>query len=277
MKKSHLKLARPTFNRLSWGMIGALLIIGTVQADDSISSTDIKASVSLISDDNCIPVVGTATNPMAMRWTRNQNGTGQAALTSSGEPSNVVITITGGSSCSLNTLRLTTSMGGGAVQGPDYQGQNYTWLQPIPGSSNGQWRFLPYLARAQFFTGNDAITGLGTAKVHWHSPSNGYDLTFEATAKHNGGELIDIDPMGGESMFLTDEYVTDGGALLMDKNVTTGVLSTDATSEIYKSAILGFGAMMATGPENTNFVRDDTVVSTSGQVNMNWTVSVSLL
>ncbi|WP_272668211.1 hypothetical protein [Providencia sp. PROV117] len=277
MNSDNFKPNIPALGRVAWGIIGVLFVMSTAQADDTPSSTNITASVSLVSNDNCIPIVGAASNPMEMRWTKDQNGTGLATLASNGEPSNVVITITGGSSCSLNTLKLTTSMGGGAQQGPDYHGQNFTWAQPIPNSQNGQWRFTPYLARAQFFTSNDAVTGLGTAPIRWHSPSEGHDLTFSTSPQQHGGERINIESMGGESMFLTDQYITDGGALLMDKNSTTGILSTEATGEIYKSAILGFGALMATGPENINFVRDDTVISSSGQVNMHWTVSVSLL
>lgn len=260
---------RPVFLRGS-GLMALLALAGSVQAADN--SAAVTASVTVLDTESCTITVSPTSHAMAMTWSRNAEGVVSHDVTSSTEPVNVTLRATGGNTCTLNNLTLRTEMGSGIVPGPDWEGQNFTFKKNF-GSQGGFWRFMPYLARAQFYT-DEQLAKPGTGKITWNSPSSGYHMDFGDTATIKGKEVLDMESMGGEAVFLTDQYVEDGGALLMDKGVNEGTFTSSATNETYRSAVLGFGALMATAPENVNGTRAPELAAGGDQVTMTWTVYI---
>ena len=262
---------RPVFLRGS-GLMALLALAGSVQAADN--SAAVTASVTVLDTESCTITVSSASHTMAMTWSRNADGVPTHDVTSSTDPVNVTLHATGGKTCTLNNLTLRTEMGSGIVPGPDWEGQNFTFKKSF-GSQGGFWRFMPYLARAQFYT-DEQLAKPGTGKITWNGPSKAphNQMNFGDTATIKGKQLMDLESMGGEVRFLTDQYVEDGGALLIDKGVNEGTFTSSAADETYRSAVLGFGALMATAPENVNGTREPALAAGGDQVTMTWTVYI---
>lgn len=252
------------------GLIALLALAGTVQAADN--SAAVTASVTVLNTESCTITVTPTSHAMAMNWSRSSEGVVTYDVVSSTEPVNVSLSAAGGSNCSLNNLTLRTEMGSGIVPGPDYNSQNFTFKKSF-GSLGGFWRFMPYLARAQFYT-DEQRTQPGTGTITWNSPSTGYHMVFGSTATITGKQEMNMTSMGGKAVFMTDQYVVDGGALLIDKGVNEGTFTSSESGETYRSAVLGFGAVMATAPENVNGIRAPELASGGDQATMTWTVYV---
>lgn len=252
-------------------LIAGLALAGGVQAADN-NHADVTASVTVVDTESCTITVSPTSHAMAMTWSRSAEGVVAYNVASSTDPVNVSLSATGGSHCTLNNLTLRTVMGSGIVSGPDWNGQNFTFKKSI-GTQGGFWRFMPYLARAQFYT-DEQQAQPGVGEITWNSPSSGYHMVFGDTATIKGKTELTMVAMGGDAVFLTDQYVRDGGALLIDKGVNEGTFTSSAPGETYRSAVLGFGAMMATAPENVNGTRAPDLVSGGDQVTMTWTVYI---
>lgn len=254
------------------GLMALLALAGSVQAADN--SAAVTASVTVLDTESCTITVSPTSHAMAMTWSRNAEGVVSYNVTSSTEPVNVTLRATGGNTCTLNNLTLRTEMGSGIVPGPDSGKQNFTFKKSV-GSQGGFWRFMPYLARAQFYT-DEQQTQPGTGKITWNGPSEApYNhMVFGDTATIKGTEVLDMESMGGDVVFLTDQYVEDGGALLIDKGVNEGTFTSSVAGEKYRSAVLGFGALMATAPENVNGTRAPELAAGGDQVTMTWTVYI---
>lgn len=252
------------------GLLAALHVVPPAFADPTVLS----ASVTVLPEGGCTLLVTPPTDPtFTLNWGADS---GIERVNPTSAPRNLTVQAADDAGCTLNALKITSEVGG---QHPPGTNGKYSFRVPLMPGGEGYWRFMPYLARAQFYLDRNA-TQEGTGKITYHSPSP-YDLTFQTTPKFNAGDKEYLAVMGespGEaanSLFMTDEYVTDGGALLVDGDNVTGTFTSDNSSEVYKSAVLGMGVVVATGPENSQGTRDDSVARPGDSATMTWTVTVS--
>lgn len=252
--------------------VSVLLVLHAVPALAA-DQTTLSATVSVLPIASCAVTV---TPPTDMTFTMNWSpDTGIQVTSASKAPRNLTVKAAADTGCSLNTLSITTTSNG--ARSPGGSG-NFSLRVPLT-SNTGYWRFMPYLARAQFYL-DDNATQEGTGKITYQSPSP-FSLTFQSTPKYAGGDtdylaVMGEDPGGApNSLFMTDEYVESGGALLIDGDNHTGSFSSSNATETYKSAILGIGVLVATGPENAAGGRDDTAAQPGDTATMTWTITVS--
>ncbi|WP_371972976.1 hypothetical protein ACB496_15285 [Lelliottia nimipressuralis] len=264
------KTSRSVVTALRAGSL-CLLVAGSALAADSPSSAEISASVTVLADDGCAITVGKADHPMEMTWTR-KDGASAVDVRSVNAPVYVTVTATGGDSCHLSTsmkLRtVSTDMGDPTMDDfPSYR-KNF-------GSKGGFWRVMPYLANAIFYT-DEAASVPGAGKISWDGPTLGDEnVTFGGEVANHAGEKVNNEGVGsGEFVFMTDQYAESGGALLIDDGQNEGGFSSDKSDEAYKSAKIGFGALIATDPESTDGTRNPDLASAADQVTMSWMVYI---
>lgn len=238
------------------------------------NSADITASVSVVSTDVCGFQVLPPDHNMQMTWTRDSEGKGNAVLTSNTAPAYVTVRAEGGASCNLNKIQLKTEVGSGMAKltTPD----DITVFRVNTGSQGAFWRILPLLADAKFYT-DEAGGTQGAGVISWDGPKPGDadKVIFSNTTQKTANSSIEAPGVGdGEYIFMTDEYVVAGGALLVDSAGNPGSFSSDATEEVYKSAKLGFGALIATDPENVDGVPSPQLGSGGDQFTFTWTVYI---
>ncbi|MEB7884011.1 hypothetical protein [Serratia fonticola] len=251
-----------------------LMLAGPSVALAGSNSAEITASVSVVSTDICSVQVSLPDNIMQMTWTRDAHGVGHAELTSTTLPAYVTVRAQGGTSCNLNNMKLRTLAGPGMI--PLTTEGDITVFRANAGSQGAFWRILPLLADARFYT-DEAMAMLGSGKISWDGPKAGDvdEVTFSPQIVKPGKEVIPTASVGqGDFMFMTDEYVEAGGALLVDSAGNTGSFSSDAPSEQYKSAKLGFGALIATEPENVDGVPSPQLGSGGDTFTFSWTVYI---
>lgn len=246
---------------------------GAALAADSPNSADISASVTVLADDGCQVTVGSSSHPMEMTWTRNK-GVSSVEVKSSNEPVYVTVTATGGDSCHLgNNMKVRTLAGAGMEATTD---DEYPSYRKSFGTKGGLWRVMPYLANAIFYT-DDAAQSQGAGKISWDGPKVGPEdkVTFGSEPANQSKDTIPSPGVGnGEFVFMTDQYAVDGGAVLIDDGGNEGSFSSDNPEEVYKSARIGFGALIATDPENVNGTRSIDLASAGDQMSMSWTVYI---
>lgn len=245
---------------------------GVALAADGSNSADISASVTVLADDGCAVTIGAPSHPMEMTWTRKKDEPSSVLVTSSHDPVYVTLTATGGDGCHLNSkMAVRTDPGAGMVTTDD----DYPSFRKSFGNRGGYWRIMPLLADTRFFLDENATTQ-GTGKISWDGPKVGGadDVTFGDTPKNKGGEPLESPPIGvGEFVFMTDEYVEEGGGVLIENESNVGHFSSNNDSEVYKSARIGFGALIATDPENVDGERSPELASAGDKVSMSWVVS----
>ncbi len=265
-----------------FGSLALLAAITGAPAAMASNSVALGATVTMTSTNKCTVTVSPSTATlMGAAWRYGENPPVQGApstdmtLTTGNEPPTVTVAASGPDACTVNNMIVRTSLGNGVTPAPMTAGQQIAFRKNF-GSQGGFWRFMPYLANATFYTArtpSEATEATGT--ITWHSPSQGYTPTFEKTPQKHAGDRVDLqESMGGEAMFLTDEYVSDGGALLIDGGNNQGTFSTSAPDELYKSARLSFGALLSTDPENVNGVRDPMLAVDGDTASMTWTVYI---
>ncbi|EPA0076736.1 hypothetical protein ACQYI1_002617 [Enterobacter mori] len=100
-------------------------------------------------------------------------------------------------------------------------------------------------------------------------------MTFGSEPATHARETISNPDLGsGEFVFMRDQYAEDGGAVLIDEGSHEGAFTSDKPEEVYKSARIGFGALIATEPENVNGTRSADLASAGDKVSMSWTVYI---
>lgn len=257
------------------GAVSVLLALFAAPASAA-DSAEMTATVSVLPAMNCaVEVTPPDDSTFNASW---RSGSIPQITSGSTTPRNLMVKVKGDAGCSLNALRMTTTMTGG--DHPPGGSGDYSYRVPLTPSAGGYWRFMPYLARAQFYT-DDSATQEGTGKITYHSP-NSSNVVFQDSPKYTGGQTEYLEVMGedpGEvanSLFMTDEYAADGGALLVDGTSNIGTFSSDNTAEVYKSATLGLGVLIATGPENATGERDNAVAAEGDKATMTWTITMSV-
>lgn len=260
--------------------LAALVTLGcattVVQAAGN-NSVDLHAYVQVAAPLGCgVEVTPPSGGSMTARWdTGSPKGT--LSITSTTPPS-VVVTSTGSRLCSLNNLTLTTDPHG-ATPVTDNAYALLHHFTNVAGTA-AYWRFVPYLAQAKFYTSADQLSGEaapGVISFNDPDPTNHpAGVTFANAPKYFAGDDMPELPDARDYKFMTDEYVADGGALLVYDQFRTGrFYSTDA-SATYQSAVLSFGALLATDPEGAAGTPDPTQAPTDGtQLDISWTVTVS--
>ncbi|HFT7665024.1 TPA: hypothetical protein ACGR4L_001050 [Serratia marcescens] len=274
------KKRKAQFGKARQGLVAlaALCCSAPVWADNSAT---FNATVSITSTNACTVSVTPATgNAMTAAWNYpGQPATaGALSLTSGNAPAAITVRALGPTGCNLNNFKLRTVMGDGVQPGPTAGGGDAFTFRKSFGSQGGFWRFMPYLANATFYTASDmtpANQAQGT--LTWHSPSPGFLLTFGPTATITAGTAMPaVGAMGGDTLMLTDSYVTggDGLAFLIDSGVNEGYFTSSNATESYQAAQLSFGALLGTDPENVNGVRDPSLATNGDSVTMGWTVYI---
>lgn len=241
----------------------------TLAADDS-NKVDISASVKVLADDGCAVTIGAPSHTMEMTWTRKE-GVSSVLVTSGNDPVYVTLTATGGDGCQLSSKMAVRTVPGAGMETTD---DDYPSFRKSFGKRGGFWRIMPLLANAVFYTDNNTQTA-GAGKISWDGPSVNQDdkVTFGSNPKNQSGAQLESPPVGeGDFVFLTDEYAEAGGGVLMDDGNNEGHFSSDKPEEVYKSAKIGFGALIATDPENINGKRSPDLASAGDPVSLSWMV-----
>ncbi|MCS4267304.1 hypothetical protein [Serratia sp. BIGb0163] len=251
-----------------------IMLAGSNVALAGNNSADITASVSVVSTDICGFQVSPADKSMQMTWTRETNGQGKVELKSSGEPVYITVRAEGGGNCNLNSIKLKTVVGPDMI--PTITDDGITVFRVRTGAMGAFWRMLPLLADAKFYT-DDATHTQGQGTITWDGPKSGESdaVTFGTAPKNHASDIGDGSAVGlGGYMFMTDEYVEDGGALLVDQAGNEGTFSSGASAETYKSAKLGFGALIATNPESVDGGPNPLLASGGDQFTFTWTIYI---
>lgn len=241
-------------------------------ADDS-NQAEISASVSVVATEICKIIVLPSGRNMAMTWTRDTEGVSSATLVSPTDPIYVTVKSLGGENCNVNNLTLRTKIGDGLEQMVSDSG--ITYYRSKVNNQGAFWRILPYLADAKFYL-DDSVNSEGSGKISWDGPTSGDGdtVSFLHEPKNKASDTIESSAGAGKFMFMTDEYVEDGGALLVDGANSEGHFSSDKQDEQYKSARLGFGALIATDPENADGVPNPQIASGGDLVTFSWVVYI---
>lgn len=265
---------------------GKRVLLATMVALGSIASgaqaagnntIDLHAILQIGAPVNCgVDVTPPSGESMTARWDKGTPG--KLTVTSKIPPS-VVVTSTGGASCTLNNLTLTTYANGNNLATDN----SFALLRAFnsAGGTQSFWRFIPYLAQAKFYTSVTQDTGAAPfSEISFNSPGSApselTEITFQESAKHLAGEPIDAFPDGRTYQFLTDEYAESGGAVLVYGTDNTGHFVSSNPSAAYQSAVLSFGALLATDPDDADGNADPEQAPQEGTpLDISWTVTVS--
>lgn len=243
-------------------------------ADDS-NHADISATVSVQATEACHVTVAQVRNSMAMSWTRSAEGVSSTTLTSgSTEPVYVTVATSGGENCNLNGLQLRTEVAAN-MELMKKEGGNSAFRVKL-NEQGAYWRILPILADAHFFT-DEQGSQEGDGVISWNGPGASDNVaSFSKDIQKAANLIIDADGVGeGKFLFMTDEYVANGaGALLIEDGNQIGHFESNAQGEKYKSAKLGFGALIATDPENVDEERSPELASSGDQATFSWVVNI---
>jgi len=240
----------------------------------------LSATVQIGEQDNCDVEVGPPSGaPMAAKWVKD--GEGKSSLTViSTEPPSVRVKSTGGANCSLNNLALTVYPGANLPSTTE----KYALLREFETTAHqmAYWRFIPYLAQARFYTGEDYQTGEAAfSDISVNGPDTTRDdldtMTFQESPSYLAGHTISVEER--DYKILTNQYAADGGAAVMvyDEQYTSKFFYKDESAR-YQSAVLSFGALLATDPDGAggNADPDPDQTPLESSLIFNWQVNVSV-
>lgn len=256
-------------------LTGGLGMSGVANADvEGSASTDFTTTINVTSDNTCtLTVTPPADTSFSASWVAN-SASGTATMTNTTTDTNphyITVTAAGGTTCSLNNVRLETTTPGKTIN----KRPAITF-----GSSGGNWTYGPALAAFQFYT-DDAFTTAATGAVTGHNAQGTYELSQgTTTAKEHAGDIGTASATLGPNMALTDSYsnfianasLTDIKDGLPSGSVT---FSTDKPTEIYKSAKFGIGVTVSTAPVDAVGTRDIALAANGDVVTMPFTVTVT--
>lgn len=263
--------------------LAAMLALGGaagVQAAGN-NTVDLHAFLQIGAPQNCsVNVTSPTGGPMAAKWEKGEEVGGNSLLTvTSTTPPSVTVTSTGGTSCSLNNLKVSTFMQGNDADAID----SYAMIRTFPreaDSSNGRWRFIPYIAQAKFFKSSDAMTDQASYdKITYDAPGVEHgdldQVKFQDEATYHAGDSMASFPDSREYKFLTEHYVAAGAAIQVYKGEHTGSFNIDSP-ELYQSAVLSFGALLATDPDDDSGQADRTKGPNDNTLlDIGWTVTLT--
>lgn len=261
--------------------LAAMLALGGaagVQAAGS-NTVDLHASLQIGAPQNCsVNVTSPSGGAMTAKWDKGEDAGNSSLTVTSTTPPSVTVTSTGGTSCSLNNLKVSTYMQGNDSAGAE---ESYAMIRTFTreAGGDGSWRFIPYIAQAKFFKSTDAMTGQAPYdKVTYDAPGSDVSdldqVQFQDEATYHAGELIASFPDTREYKFLTEHYVAAGAAIQVYKGEHTGSFNIPSP-ELYQSAVLSFGALLATDPDDDSGQADRTKGPDNNLLDIGWTVTLT--
>ncbi|MCU6244217.1 hypothetical protein [Enterobacter asburiae] len=267
MKQKHSTTLRAAAVAVA-SVIGCLGVVGSANAaiagDNSVPFT---TTINVTSDNTCtLTVTPPASAAFTAAWTGNvASGTSTINVTNSNTPPYIKVAAAGGTTCSLNAIKLETSAGTTVIKS-----------RPAVafGSNGGYWTYGPALADAKFYTDAEwktAGTGTITALV-----GDGSSRTVRATVTQAQGVTGNSGTLG-TYITMTDGYVGTAGNATLTDTTTTGTTSfqSSSTTEKYKSAEFGIGVALSVNPVDQTGVVDKALAANGDVVTMPFTVTVT--
>ncbi|ELD3253963.1 hypothetical protein QUR14_004368 [Enterobacter hormaechei] len=235
------------------------------------SSVDMSAVVSITSDDACALTVSKPGNTaLTATWTNKPGQTPDKTFintTADKAPMYISVATSGATNCALNNMKIITSTTASSDPGIE-------WLHQVNfGSLNGAWLFAPVLTDFKVYTDNSYGTA-GTGNITIKS-AVGDNFTVQSGVKRNEGDI------GGGKYLMTNTYLVGGTYNIADmlehgSNTGTITFSTDHSTELYKSARIGVGAVLSDNPiDRTTDSVNKNVAKDGDSATMNWTVTIS--
>ncbi|EGT0627983.1 hypothetical protein JAF88_004802 [Citrobacter freundii] len=244
-------------------------------------SVDFTTTINVVSTNKCEATVaaGDTGSNWALKWTLgNAETTGTIDYTNAGlEPLQVKVSINddGANNCHLNKMKIGADMHDAVSAATDSAAYKVA-------TSNGFWRYMPVVAKADMYTSKDfttAVTGTVTVKG-----ADGADYEVQTASQHAGQS--EVTPVTGwhwgssDAVVLSNGYLDNGGyaPLTYNGTTTTPVTFTLGTpTQNVDSAVIGVSAIIAKDPEDNQGAKDVAAVTDTETVNMPFTINVTWL
>ncbi|MBU9838407.1 hypothetical protein J1780_00265, partial [Rahnella aceris] len=235
------------------------------------TTTEMTASLNVISDNLCtLTVTPPAVTDMRATWTGDTaSNTSTMTDFTATEPLGITVVAEGGAACQLNGIKVVTQAtnDGGDSGGNAYASKSF-------GASGGAWTYMPFLARAQFYTDADTqVPGVATITAVTSLDRE----PIQATPVNLVGTSRAVIPRGGPSAatsyLMADSYVT----YHLATNAKTGDTTTFEFSEVedYKSAIISMSARVGSDPVTPTGAIDRTLAANGDVVVMPFAVTIT--